>query len=207
MSKQFQGLIGLGTRVPSRHVVTPLGRRGSRSTYTSATSQEDFTTLEKRGYPADDHPTGHPSHLAAVAEPAGSAGLPLLPPVCSPLEPEVGSPNGVVLGKGLCPLESPAIRQSICKSRCINGLEKREQNPRFQPYNGLDRFVARVCPVTRRQAGFRLAWSGTTTRGAGDRFVRLSLGALSRLLAMVYIAESNTQFVDLIYDTMMIKRC
>ena len=38
---------------------------------------------EKRGYPAGDHAAGDPSRLAAVAEPAGAAGLFLLSPMCS----------------------------------------------------------------------------------------------------------------------------
>ena len=40
---------------------------------------------EKRGYRAADHAPGDPSRLAAVAEPAGAAGLLLLSPVCSSL--------------------------------------------------------------------------------------------------------------------------
>jgi hypothetical protein len=54
------------------------------------------SSREKRGYPADDHRPGDPSRLAAVVEPAGTAGLFLLPPTCSSLESENGNSNGVV---------------------------------------------------------------------------------------------------------------
>ena len=49
---------------------------------------EDVTrsSREKKGYPASDHPAGDPSRVAAVAEPAGPAGLFVLPPMCSSLE-------------------------------------------------------------------------------------------------------------------------
>ena len=50
----------------------------------------------------------------------------------------------VVLGKGLCPLESPV--GSLRNLNEINGLGKRERNPRFRPYNGLS--TVHIRPTT-----------------------------------------------------------
>ena len=51
----------------------------------------------KKEVSAADHAASDPESLAAVAEPAGATGLPLLQPLCSSHESANGNSNGVVL--------------------------------------------------------------------------------------------------------------